>query len=47
MVAFAKELVTSLKNLKFIFDGCPVDENQTPLDLDMEDDDCIDVRFQE
>lgn len=43
MVAFASKLNISLKNLKFMFDGSVVQENQTPLDLDMEDDDCIDV----
>lgn len=44
MVAFATKLNTSLKNLKFVFDGSVVDEDQTPQDLDMEDGDCIDVQ---
>lgn len=43
MVAFAEELDTPLKNLKFYFDGTLVLEDQTPLDLDMENEDCIDV----
>lgn len=44
MVAFATKLSTSLKNLKFMFDGSVVSEDQTPQDLEMEDDDCIDAQ---
>lgn len=47
MVAFASKLDISLSNLKFLFDGSIVQESQTPLDLDMEDDDCIDVAVRE
>jgi hypothetical protein len=43
MVAFATKLNMSLKNLKFTFDGSTVTEDETPQNLDMEDDDCIDV----
>ena len=42
MVAFAAELKTPVENLKFFFDGNLL-SNETPLDLEMENDDCIDV----
>ena len=43
MNAFASELETDIKKLRFSFDGDTISPTQTASDLDMENDDCIDV----
>ncbi len=43
MTAFASELEVDIMKLKFSFDGDTIGPSQTALDLDMENDDCIDV----
>ena len=45
MTAFASALDVSITKLKFTFDGDPIQPTQTAADLDMENDDCIDVRI--
>ena len=45
MTAFAADLGVSITKLKFTFDGDPIQPTQTAADLDMENDDCIDVRI--
>ena len=44
MTAFASALGISITKLKFTFDGDPIKPTQTATELDMENDDCIDVR---
>ena len=45
MTAFASALGVSITKLKFTFDGDPIQPTQTAANLDMENDDCIDVRI--
>ena len=45
MTAFAADLGVSITKLKFTFDGDPIQPTQTAANLDMENDDCIDVRI--
>ena len=45
MTAFASALGISITKLKFTFDGDPIKPTQTAEELDMENDDCIDVRI--
>ena len=43
MNAVCKRQCVSLGDLRFLFDGNRIHETQTPVDLDMEDRDVIDV----
>ena len=43
MRQYAEQRGVALKDLKFIFDGEVVSPNETPEDLDLEGDECIDV----
>lgn len=43
MNAFCQRNGMSIHNIRFLFDGNRIHENQTPTDLDMEDGDVIDV----
>ena len=43
MKQYAEQQGVALKSLKFVFDGEVVSPNETPEDLDLEGDECIDV----
>ena len=43
MKQYAEQQGLPLKTLKFVFDGEVVSPNETPEDLDLEGDECIDV----
>lgn len=43
MRKFAEDKDLELSQLIFRFDGEKIDPNDTPIDLDMDDGDCIDV----
>lgn len=45
MTAFAAILEVPVNQLQFTFDGDPISADQTPSDLDMDDDDIIDARL--
>lgn len=45
MTAFAAALELPVNKIKFSFDGDPVLPDQTPIDLDMDNDDIIDARL--
>lgn len=45
MTAFAAVLEVPVSQLQFTFDGDPVSPDQTPNDLDMDNDDIIDARL--
>lgn len=43
MHKYAKEKNVNLEKLKFLFDGEILDPNETPVDLDLDGGECIDV----
>lgn len=45
--AYCKKQGISRGSVRFLFDGSPIDENKTPEDLGMEDDDVIDAMVEQ
>jgi small ubiquitin-related modifier len=47
MEAYCKKQGIARGSVRFLYDGNPVDENKTPDDLDMDDDDVIDAMVEQ
>jgi small ubiquitin-related modifier len=47
MDAYCKKQGISRSSVRFLFDGSPIDENKTPDDIGMEDDDVIDAMVEQ
>jgi small ubiquitin-related modifier len=47
MDAYCKRQGVNRTSVRFLFDGSPIDENKTPDDLGMEDDDVIDAMVEQ
>jgi small ubiquitin-related modifier len=47
MDAYCKKQGISRQSVRFLFDGSPIDENKTPDDIGMEDDDVIDAMVEQ
>jgi hypothetical protein len=47
MDAYCKKQGIARTSVRFLYDGAPIDENKTPDDLEMEDDDVIDAMVEQ
>lgn len=47
MDAYCKKQGIQRTSVRFLFDGAPIDENKTPDDIGMEDDDVIDAMVEQ